>query len=38
MLSLILEAFIIEYLEFWMLIIINFAIGVGLNAFYPIAI
>lgn len=38
MLGLIIEAFIIEYMEFWILLIFNFAIGVGLNSFYPIAI
>ncbi|CAD8045748.1 unnamed protein product [Paramecium sonneborni] len=38
MIALILEAFILEYLQFWMLNFINFAMGVGLNSFYPIAI
>ncbi|CAK78897.1 unnamed protein product (macronuclear) [Paramecium tetraurelia] len=38
MITLILEAFIIEYLGFWMLLFVNFAMGVGLNSFYPIAI
>ncbi|CAD8095874.1 unnamed protein product [Paramecium primaurelia] len=37
-LALLIQAFLIQYLPFWLLIILNIFNGIGLNVIYPIAI